>query len=574
MGAPTKLNATIEPMVPNRRSTSPAHSTGEQQLLSLVRRVSETIGAEFFHTLVNQLMKVLGAECVYVGEFVGTRTKRVRTLAACVEGNGMKHFEFPLADSPDAEVARGNPSIYGKGVQEAFPKDERLRDLEIEAFVGVALNNAEGTPCGLIAALYRQPVDLAIHYVYSMLTMFAPRAAAELSRKQAEDTLRENEQRYRAFVQMNPDACWRAEFDEPMDIGLPEEEQLERILRDSYVAECNDALAKRFGREGADELIGITVADAVRDILDTATIRLCLKNLIRSGYQHTTIEIAPVGSKGNRGHFLLTHWGIVENGKLRRVWGSSRDVTKLKTLEAQFRHAQKMESLGRLAAGVAHDFNNLLAVIRGYSSQLLDCTEEASNSYIGLQEIRKAAEKGALLTNQLLAFSRKHSTELQVLDLKSIITDDVDMLRQLIGRKIELVTELEPSPGLVRANIGYMHQVLVNLAVNARDAMPNGGRLIIALSSVEIGENRPPDLRAVEPGRYVRLTVSDNGVGMSLEVQEHLFEPFFTTKEVGEGTGLGLSTVYGIVRQSGGYITVDTESGKGTTFELFLPRAS
>jgi PAS domain S-box-containing protein len=519
-------------------------------------------------------MNVLGADCIYVGEFVGAKTDRVRTLAACVEGNGMESFEFPLANSPDADVARGYPSIYATGVQEIFPTDRRLRDLGIQAFVGVALNNAEGRACGLIAALYRQPLDLAIDFVHSILMMLAPRAAAELSRKQAEETLRENEQRYRAFVQMNPDACWRAEFDEPIDIGLPEEKQLERILRDSHVVECNDALAKRFGREGADQLIGATVADAVRDILDTATIRLCLENLIRSGYHHSTVEIAPVNSKGKRRHFSVAHWGIVEDGRLQRIWGWSREITELKALEAQFRHTQKLESLGRLAAGVAHDFNNLLTVILGYSSQLLDCTEDTSKSYGGLMEIRKAADKGVALTKQLVTSSRKQSTELQLLDLNCIVVDDEAMLRQLMGKKIDLVIKLEPCLGQVRANSGYMHQVLVNLAVNARDAMPNGGRLVITLSNVEIGKTGLPQLPSVKPGRYVRLTVSDNGVGMSLEVQEHLFEAFFTTKEVGQGTGLGLSTVYGIVRQSGGYITVQTEPGNGATFELFLPRVS
>jgi signal transduction histidine kinase len=556
-------------------TTSLTQATGErQQFLMLARRVSETIGAEFFHTLVNQLMSVLGADCVYVGEFVRAKTERIRTLAACVEGKKMEGLEFPLANSPDADVALGNPSIYARGVQEIFPSDRRLRDLGIQAFVGVALNNAEGRACGLIAALYRQPLDLAIDFVHSMLMMFAPRAAAELSRKQAEDTLRENEQRYRAFVEMNPDACWRAEFDEPIDIGLPEEEQLERVLRDSYVAECNDALAKRLGREGADQLIGATIADAVQDILDTATIRLCMQNLIRSGYHHSTVEIAPVDSKGKRRHFSVAHWGIVENGRLQRIWGWSRDITELKALEAQFRQAQKLESLGRLAAGVAHDFNNLLTVIGGYSAQLLDCVGDTSKSYAGLMEIRNAAEKGAALTRQLLAFSRKPSTELQLLDLNSIVADNETMLRQLMGKKIELVIKSEPSLGQVRANVGCMHQVLVNLAVNARDAMPNGGRLVITLSNVEIGEPRPPQLPSVKPGRYVLLTVADNGVGMSLEVQEHLFEAFFTTKEVGQGTGLGLSTVYGIVRQSEGYVNVETEPGKGATFELFLPRAA
>jgi signal transduction histidine kinase len=223
---------------------------------------------------------------------------------------------------------------------------------------------------------------------------------------------------------------------------------------------------------------------------------------------------------------------------------------------------------------VAHDFNNLLTIIRGYSAQMLESTKDADNAYIGLTEIRKAAEKGAALSNQLLAFSRKQDTELKLLDLKPIVAEDERMLRRLIGKNIELTTELKSSVGLVRADAGCMHQVLLNLAVNARDAMPRGGRLIIALTDTDIGENRPPRLAAVQPGPYVRLSVTDNGVGMSSDVQAHLFEPFFTTKEVTQGTGLGLSTVYGIVRQSGGYVIVESELNKGTTFEIFFPRES
>jgi signal transduction histidine kinase len=445
-----------------------------------------------------------------------------------------------------------------------FPGDPVLRDLEAEAWVGVPLNDSEGQVSGIIAAIYGQPLQLEIHFVQSMLMMFAPRASAELNRKQAEDALRESEQRYRAFVQMNPDPCWRIELDEPVDTTLPEEEQLARVLQYSRVAECNDA-AEQLGVER-----GATITEVV---LDMETAHRDILSLIRSEYRYGTIEVTPVDHKGKRRHFLHSHWGIVENGKLRRIWGSCRDITDLRGIEAQFRHVQKLDSIGRLAAGVAHDFNNLLAIIRGYSSQLLERTKATDDAYLGLTEIRRAAEQGAALTNQLLVVSRKHSTEQQVLDLNPVVEEDEKMLRRLLGKQIELKTELAPSVALVRANAGCMHQVLINLAVNARDAMPHGGRLTIALSNVDIGETRPPGLAAVKPGSYVRLSVTDNGTGMSPDVQAHLFEPFFTTKEA-KGTGLGLSTVHRIVGQSGGQIIVETEPNKGTTFEIFLPRES
>jgi PAS domain S-box-containing protein len=561
--------------MPRRSLTNsmPGHGSESQQFLKLARQVSETIGSEFFSVLVNQLSYALGAECVYVGEFVEGETERVRTLAASMEGYRMEAFELPLAGSPDAEVALGNPCMYAREVRDIFPGDRRLRDLEAQAYVGVPLNNPQGQASGLIAAVYRQPLELEIYFVQPMLTMFAPRAAAELNRKQAEDALRENEQRYRAFVQMNPDSCWRIDFDDPIDTALPEEEQLAKILRHGHVAECNEAMVRRLGLERADQLIGTAITEAVRDI-GPETVQASIKSLIRSGYRYSTVEVTAMDAKGRQSHFLHHHWGIVENGKLQRVWGSTRDVTELRRLEAQFRHAQKLESIGKLAGAVAHDFNNLLTIIRGYSSELLKAVESTDDAYIGLTEIQRAAEKGAALTNQLLAFSRKQSAKMQPLNLNPIVAEDERMLRRLIGEKIELITRLEPSLGLVCADAGYVHQVLLNLAVNARDAMPNGGKLIIELSNVDIGETRPARLAALEPGPYVRLTVGDTGVGMSADVQEHLFEPFFTTKEMKQGTGLGLSTVYGIVRQSGGHIVVETEPNKGATFEIFLPRVS
>ena len=549
----------------------PLQQTGSERrhFLKIARQVSETIGAEFFSMLVKQLRQALGAKGVYICEFVGIQSARARTLAASMEGDRMQTPEFPIVDSPDAAVALGSPCVYSSGVRAMFPADGRLRDLEAEAWVGVPLNNAEGQACGLIAVLYGKPLDQDIHFVQSMLAMFAPRASAELNRKRAEDALRESEQRHRVFIELNTDAFWRVEFEEPIDTALPEEEQLERIYRTGYVAECNDALARILGLLRADQLIGVPLTEAG---INLEPVRNAVLNVIRSGYRYSTVETSSVDGENNRRYLLRSYWGIVENGKLQRIWGSARDITEFRALEAQFRHAQKLESIGKLAGAVAHDFNNLLMVIQGYSSQLLERTEETNDSYAGLREILKASEKGAALTKQLLAFSRKQTAQPQLLDLRAIVAEDEPMLRRLIGENVELTTDLEPSLGLVLVDPGYMHQVLLNLAVNARDAMPNGGKLSIELLNVDIGETRPPQLAAVKPGPYVNLIVADTGVGMSEQVQEHLFEPFFTTKKANQGTGLGLSTVYGIIRQSDGYIVVETELNKGAKFEIFLPR--
>jgi PAS domain-containing protein len=348
-------------MPPDSPSQLSRSTRSEQGLLNIARQVSETIGTEFFSLLVNQLGVVLGADCVYIGEFLRGRVDRVRTLAAWAEGRRMETFDFPLAGTREAEVAKGTPCIYGRGALEAFPEDRLLRDLEADAWVGVPLNNSEGQICGIFAALYRQPLQLEANFVQSMLMIFAPRASAELNRKQGDDLLRESEERYRAFVQMNPDACWRVELDEPVDTALPEEEQVARIIRSGYVGEGNDALVRHLGLTQPDELVGAPVTDVVQD---QQLLYNCLRALIRSGYRHSTLEVTVVNRDGKPGTFLHCHWGIVEDGKVRRIWGSNRDMTELRSIETQFRQAQKMDSLGTLAAGIAHDFNNLLTIIR------------------------------------------------------------------------------------------------------------------------------------------------------------------------------------------------------------------
>jgi two-component system, cell cycle sensor histidine kinase and response regulator CckA len=248
------------------------------------------------------------------------------------------------------------------------------------------------------------------------------------------------------------------------------------------------------------------------------------------------------------------------------------DTTERKSLEAQVRQASKMEAVGQLAGGVAHDFNNLLTVIMSYGSMLLERLAPDDCNREDVQEIAAAADRAAALTRQLLAFSRKQVMQPQVMDINAVIGGVENMLRRIIGEDIELQISLDPSAKAINADPGQLQQVLMNLVVNARDAMPAGGRLQISTSnsrlSVESGEGA---LRAVD-GEYVVLTVSDTGTGMTREVQRRLFDPFFTTKDQGRGTGLGLSTVYGIVKQSSGEIFVHSELGEGSSFNVYFPR--
>jgi len=244
----------------------------------------------------------------------------------------------------------------------------------------------------------------------------------------------------------------------------------------------------------------------------------------------------------------------------------------LRSMEEQFRQAQKIEAIGRLAGGVAHDFNNLMTVVTGYSELILTRLGPDDPLRKEIEEIKKAGDRATTLTGQLLAFSRKQVLAPKVLDLNSVVTNINAMLRRLLSEDIEFHTVMTPVIGRVKADPGQLEQVIMNLVVNARDAMPNGGRLTIETKNVELDKTYAQSHVSVKPGTYVMLAITDTGSGMDAATQARIFEPFFTTKEPGKGTGLGLSTVYGVVKQSGGYIWVYSEPGRGTTFKIYLPR--
>jgi len=364
-------------------------------------------------------------------------------------------------------------------------------------------------------------------------------------RKRAEDALRESEKRYRLLFERNLAGVYRSTLDG-------------RIL------ECNEAFARIFGYASREEILGGSAAQ----LYETAEARDEFVELLRREGHLLNHEARGRRKDGSRITFL-ENVSLLEGDILE---GTVIDVTGHRTLEERLRQVQKMEAIGRLAGGVAHDFNNLLGVIMGYGEIVLKRLGGDDPLRVKVEQILRAAHHGAALTHQLLAFSRKQVLQPRVLDLNVVVSETEPLLRPLVGEDTELRTRLDPHLGSVRADADQLQQVIMNLAVNARDAMPEGGRLTIETSNADLDAAFAASHPPARPGRYVLLAVSDTGSGMDDYTQAHAFEPFFTTKETGKGTGLGLSTVYGVVKQSDGYIWIYSELGVGTTFKIYLPR--
>jgi two-component system cell cycle sensor histidine kinase/response regulator CckA len=337
------------------------------------------------------------------------------------------------------------------------------------------------------------------------------------------------------------------------------------------IVECNPAFSATLGYSAA-ELGFLTFPDFMfpDDVVRARNLFDEIAAGKRESYQLETRYLVKDGH---------TIWGHLTVSAVKRLGASQycvgmlKDITARKQLEQQLSQAQKMEAVGRLAGGIAHDFNNVLGIISGYTDLALKDKGLGEPSRHRLTEIKTAAARALMITRQLLTFSRKDVLQVQVLHLNSAVIETAGMLERLLGEDIELVTSLDPDLGSVVIDPAGLHQIVMNLAVNARDAMPNGGKLTIETSSVVLDETYARMHSGVQPGEYVMLVVSDTGVGIRPEIQKHIFEPFFTTKDVGRGTGLGLATVFGIVQQSGGHLSVASEVGVGTVFRIYFPRA-
>jgi PAS domain S-box-containing protein len=368
-------------------------------------------------------------------------------------------------------------------------------------------------------------------------------------RKEAEEALRQSEERFSRIFRASP---------------LP---ILLSAIADGKCLDANEACLHALGY-ARDEVIGRTEAD-LQLWFEPETHRQVARSL-EGGRAVRDLEMGLRTKSGER-RDVLAFFDLIDLANQRCVLFMFHDVTERLRLEEELRHSHKMEAIGRLAGGVAHDFNNILAVVTGFSELVLRNLDGGSPLRRNIEHIHSAAQRGSALTSQLLAFSRRQALQRTPLDLNGVVAGVGSMLRRLIDEPIELVSVLEPALWRVRASVGHMEQVIVNLAVNARDAIRDGGRITIQTANVELDDAYARTNPSVRPGRYVMLSVTDTGAGIAPDAKTRVFEPFFTTKAPGKGTGLGLSTVYGIVTECGGHVSFYSEPGVGTTFRVYLP---
>ena len=457
---------------------------------------------------------ILGCnEYAYSVPFYGDRRPMLIDLLSGRHPGFEQHYDFVLKEGKSYTAERNVPGVLeGRGAY-------------LRATASILLG-ADGAPVGAIECIR----DIS-------------------ESKRSDMALREKEERYRSIFEASRDPICITD----RDCRLVEVNQ---AARDLFGYTCEEMIGMDFRKLCADpEFLGAFYEQMEKDgsMVDFQG------SFLNNGGMQMHCILTATARRGADGTFLGSQ-------------GFLRDVTELKKLEQQFLQSQKMEAVGRLAGGVAHDFNNILTAIMGYAQLLLYRTDAESPLRRYVCEIDRAAGRAADLTRQLLAFSRRQVFQPTVVHLDALIGKMDNMLRRMIGEDILLTVVPNPRTGLVKADPGQIEQVIMNLAVNARDAMPRGGKLTMESSDVDLDAEHFHRKITVQPGPYVLLTVSDTGLGMDESVLPYVFEPFFTTKDPGKGTGLGLSTVYGIVKQSGGYVFADSEPGKGSVFRLYLPR--
>jgi two-component system, cell cycle sensor histidine kinase and response regulator CckA len=533
---------TMEDITERKRSELERQVTFE-----IIHAVNVTDNLDDLLYLVHQaLRKVLYAENCFV--------------ALYEPSSGMFHFPFFIDQfdeaPPPQQVGRSCTAyVYRTGRAMLIPQqvfDDLAEQGEVElvgtpspSWLGAPLR----TPAATIGVLVVQHYENETAYTerdLEFLVSVGGQIALAIERKRAEEKIRESEARLRVLVEQLPAVLWT-------------------VGKDLRFTSALGAGLARLGLK-PNQIVGVSLMEYF-ETNDQTFLPIAAHRRATRGEAVTFHVEWKGGSYTCHVEPLRT-----AEGELQGAICMALDITDRKQLEEQLRQAQKMEAVGRLAGGIAHDFNNLLMVIQGYADLMTERLAEGDPLRRNAEQIQTASQRATSLTRQLLAFSRKQMLAPKVLNIQSVVVEMEKILRRLIGEDIQLETSSAPDLGLIKADRSQIEQVILNLAVNARDAMPEGGRLTIETANVELDKAAAHPPAVLSPGKYVMLAVTDNGCGMDAETQAHIFEPFFTTKEKGKGTGLGLATVYGIVKQSGGYVWVYSEPGRGTSFKVYLPR--
>jgi two-component system, cell cycle sensor histidine kinase and response regulator CckA len=541
-GRITSYEGTIEDITQRKRAELERQATFE-----IIHSVNDTDNIDDLLRRIHlALKKVLYADNCFV--------------ALYEPSTGMFHFpfwadQFDVAPPPQQVGRSCTAYVYRTGramliPQKAFDKLAEQGDVELvgtpsPSWLGAPLR----TPAATIGVLVVQHYEAENAYTerdLEFLSSVGGQIAVAIERKRGEAKVRESEARLRVLVEQLPAVLWTVD----KDLG--------------FTSAVGAGLA-RLGLK-SDQLVGKTLFDYFGTSDNTF--------LPISGHRRAVAGEPVTFHVEWKGGSYACHAEPLRgaDGAVTGAICMSLDVTDRKQLEEQLRQAQKMEAVGRLAGGIAHDFNNLLMVIQGYADLLTERLPSGDPLHRNAEQIQMASQRATSLTRQLLAFSRKQMLAPKVLNIQSVVADMEKILRRLIGEDVTLETSGAPDLWLVKADRSQIEQVIMNLAVNARDAMPQGGRLTIETANVEMDASYTHPPAVLAPGQYVMMAVTDNGCGMDEATQAHIFEPFFTTKEKGKGTGLGLATVYGIVKQSGGYVWVYSEPGRGTSFKIYLPR--